>query len=112
MWRAGDGVTYDLPGELTVEGDGPVRTVVINRPAELNAVNQALHWALANVWQRLAADRAARVVIVTGAGPAFCAGGDLAWVTSFLDDPAARRVSLRDGAPIIVETLRFPLQLI
>src|SRR5260370_2256634 len=112
MWRAGDGVTYDLPGELTVEGDGPVRTVVINRPAELNAVNQALHWALANVWRQLAADRAARVVILTGAGRAFCAGGDFNWITSFVDDPVARDESLREGAQIIEEMLRFPLPVI
>jgi len=105
-------VTYDLPEELSVEGDGPVRTVVISRPAALNAVNQALHWALANVWRQLAADRAARVVILTGAGRAFCAGGDLDWITSFLDDPAARDESLREGAQIIEEMLRFPLPVI
>src|SRR5258708_12267473 len=94
MWRAGDGVTYDLPGELTVEGDGPVRTVVINRPAELNAVNQALHWALANVWRQLAADRAARVVILTGAGRAFCAAGALHWITSLPHHPPPRDETL------------------
>src|SRR5260370_5771919 len=112
MWRAGDGVTYDLPGELTVEAAGPVRMVVINRPAELNAVNQALHWALANVWRQLATDRAAKVVILTGAGRTFCAGGDLGWITSFLDDPIARDESLREGAQIIEEMLRFPLPVI
>ena len=105
-------MSYDLPGELTVEADGPVRTVIMNRPAELNAVNQALHWALANVWRQLAADRAAKVVILTGAGPAFCAGGDLGWITSFLDDPVARDESLREGAQIIEEMLRFPLPVI
>lgn len=103
---------YDLPDELTVEADGPVRTVVINRPAELNAVNPGLHWALANVWRQLSADREARVVILTGAGRAFCAGGDLDWITSFLDDPAARYESLREGAQIIEEMLRFPLPVI
>jgi enoyl-CoA hydratase len=65
-------VSYDLPDELAVEGDGPVRTVVISRPAELNAVNQPLHWALANVWRQLAADQAAKAVILTGAGRTFC----------------------------------------
>ena len=35
-------LTYDLPGELRVEADGPVRTVVIDRPDELNAVNAPL----------------------------------------------------------------------
>jgi enoyl-CoA hydratase len=75
---------YDLPEELTVEGDGPVRTVIMNRPAEMNAVDAALHRALAFVWPQLAADQAARVVILTGAGQAFSAGGDLDWITSFL----------------------------
>jgi enoyl-CoA hydratase len=105
-------VTYDLPEELTVKADGPLRIVVINRPAELNAVNEKLHWALANVWRQVAADRAAKVVILTGAGRAFCAGGELEWITSFLDDPVARDESLREGAQIIDEILRFPLPVI
>jgi enoyl-CoA hydratase len=103
---------YDLPDELRVESDGPVRTVVINRPGDLNAVNQKLHWALANVWRQIAADQEARVVVLTGAGRAFCAGGDLDWLSSFLEDPAARYESLREGAEIIQEMLRFPLPVI
>ena len=105
-------MTYKLPIEMTVEADGPVRTVVLSRPAELNAVNQPLHWALANVWRQIAADQGARAVILTGAGRAFCAGGDLDWIASFLDDPAARDESLREGAQIIDELLRFPLPVI
>jgi enoyl-CoA hydratase len=105
-------VKYDLPGEMTVEADGPVGTITLNRPAQLNAVNQALHWALANVWRQIAADQAIRVVILTGAGRAFCAGGDLDWITSFLDDPVAKDESLREGAQIIEEMLRLPLPVI
>jgi enoyl-CoA hydratase len=105
-------VSYDLPPELTVEADGPVRTVVLRRPDRRNAVNQPLHWALANVWRQIAADPGARVVILTGAGQAFCAGGDLDWIMSFLDDPAARDETLREGAQIIDELLRFPLPVI
>jgi enoyl-CoA hydratase len=105
-------MSYSLPAEMTVEADGPVRTVVLDRPAELNAINQPLHWALANVWQQLTADREARVVILTGAGRTFCAGGDFGWITSFLDDPVARDESLREGAQIIEELLRFPLPVI
>ena len=86
--------------------------MIINRPDALNAVNQSLHWALANVWRQLAADRDARVVIITGAGRAFCAGGDFDWISSFLDDPAARDESIREGAQIIDEMLRFPLPVI
>jgi enoyl-CoA hydratase len=89
-----------------------VRTVTINRAAELNCVNQNLHAALANVWRQLAADTAAKVVILTGSGRAFCAGGDLGWITTFLDDPVARDESIREGAQIIEEMLRFPLPVI
>lgn len=103
---------YELPDELTVTCEGPIRTVVINRPDQLNAVNPALHWALANVWRQLAADREAEVVILTGAGRTFSAGGDLDWITSFLDDPVARDESIREGAQIIEEMLRFGLPVI
>src|SRR5262245_3227561 len=103
---------YDLPDELTVTADGAVRTVLLNRAAELNCVNENLHWALANVWRQLAADTEAKVVILSGAGRAFCAGGDLNWITSFLDDPVARDESIREGAQIIEEMLRFPLPVI
>ena len=105
-------MSYDLPKELIVEIDGPIRTVVINRPAEHNAVNRALHRGLAIVWQQLAADPDAKVVILTGAGRSFCAGGDLDWITSFLDDAVARDDSIREGAQIIDEMLRFPLPVI
>jgi enoyl-CoA hydratase len=103
---------YDLPEELVVEVDGPIRIVRFNRPAELNAVNVKLHWAMANVWKQLARDTEAKVVILTGEGRAFSAGGDLDWITSFLDDPVARDDSLREGAEIIDEMLRFPLPVI
>ncbi|WP_280253999.1 enoyl-CoA hydratase/isomerase family protein [Nocardia abscessus] len=103
---------YDLPDTLTVASEGPVRIVVIDRPDELNAVNAELHRALAQVWRQLAADREARVVILTGSGRAFSAGGDLDWITSFLDDTVARDESIREGAQIIEEMLRFPLPVI
>ena len=103
---------YDLPPELRVEADGPVRTVILNRPTELNAINRSLHRALAIVWAQLSADLDARVVILTGAGRSFSAGGDLDWISSFPHDPVARDDSLREGAQIIEEILRFPLPVI
>lgn len=103
---------YDLPDELTVTSEGPLRIVTLNRPDHLNCVNAALHGALADVWRQLAMDRDARVVILTGAGRAFSAGGDLGWIAGFPDDPVARDDSLREGAQIIDEILRFPLPVI
>jgi enoyl-CoA hydratase len=105
-------MTYDLPDVLTVEAEGAVRVVTMNRPSELNAIDLELHRALAHVWRQLSADRDARAVILTGAGRCFSAGGDLDWITSFLDDPVARDESLREGAQIIDEVLRFPLPVV
>lgn len=78
----------DLPEVMCVEGNGPIRAVTINRPTEHNAVNRAVHWALANVWCQLAADAEVRAVVLTGAGPAFSMGGDLDWIASFRDEVA------------------------
>jgi enoyl-CoA hydratase len=105
-------VNYELPEELVVEAEGSVRVVRMNRPDQLNAVNRELHWALAHVWRQLSADREARVVILTGAGRAFSAGGDFEWTSSFLEDPVGRYESIREGAEIIEEMLRFPLPVI
>jgi enoyl-CoA hydratase len=105
-------MAYELPDEMRVEIDGPIRTVVLDRPDALNSMNAGLHYGVANVWRQLSADTEARVVILTGAGRCFSAGGDLDWISTFLDDPAARYESLREGAQIIEEMLRFPLPVI
>ena len=60
------------------EVNGPVATVTLNRPDSMNTMNpQLLREALLTL-ERVAGDEAVRVVILTGSGRAFCAGGDLA----------------------------------
>jgi len=54
-----------------------VGTVTLNRPAKRNALNRALLDGLAASFERLEGDPAVRVVVLRGAGPAFCAGMDL-----------------------------------
>ena len=62
---------------LLVSVSGAIATVTLNRPQKLNAVNVQMtaDWEQVNSW--LAGHREIRVVIVTGAGPAFCAGDDV-----------------------------------
>jgi enoyl-CoA hydratase len=103
---------YDLPPELTVEADGPVRVVTINRPDRLNAVNAGLHWSFANVWRQLCADREAKVVILTGAGRTFCAGGDFDYLERLRTDPVEQDASFEEVGQILREMLRFPLPVI
>lgn len=62
---------------VSVEADGPVVTVTLTRPDQLNALPPAAHHEMSEVFDRLADDPSVRVVIVTGAGKAFCAGYDL-----------------------------------
>ena len=64
-----DSVRYEL--------DGHVATITYNRPAALNAVNGDMRQGLNEAFSRFRDDEDAWVAIVTGAGRAFCAGGDL-----------------------------------
>ncbi len=65
------------PEEILVERDGPVTTVVINRPQARNACTVAMVKALNDAFMAFEADAEARVAVLTGAGGAFCAGADL-----------------------------------
>jgi enoyl-CoA hydratase/carnithine racemase len=64
--------------ELLIDDDDAVRVLTLNRPEKRNALNMALSEALLDA--RRAAESAAsvRAIVLTGAGPAFCAGADLA----------------------------------
>lgn len=70
----------DGAGEAPVllrEDAGGVATLTLNRPAQLNALSEALIGALETEFDALATDAATRVVILRAAGRAFCAGHDL-----------------------------------
>jgi len=63
---------------VLVERDGSLAVVTLNRPARMNAVNDALRGELIAALGRLNADTSVRAVVLTGAGGrAFCAGQDL-----------------------------------
>ncbi len=62
---------------LLREDAGGVATLTLNRPAQLNALSEALMAALQAECDALADDAATRVVVIRGAGRAFCAGHDL-----------------------------------
>jgi 2-(1,2-epoxy-1,2-dihydrophenyl)acetyl-CoA isomerase len=63
--------------ELQVENLGPVQVLTLNRPDRFNALSRSLCEALAETLRNSASDPAVRCVVLTGAGRAFCAGGDV-----------------------------------
>src|ERR1700761_8239892 len=77
--------------DILVEEDGPVALVTLNRPDKLNAMGGTMMSELANYLGSLnAGDDRIRAVVLTGAGRAFCAGGD---VTNFPNVNESRRAA-------------------
>ncbi|MGN6190062.1 MAG: crotonase/enoyl-CoA hydratase family protein [Conexibacter sp.] len=62
---------------VRVERNGPVTTVILDRPEVRNAVDAPTAQALADAFRAFDADEEARVGVLWGAGGAFCAGADL-----------------------------------
>ncbi|MGA9592463.1 MAG: enoyl-CoA hydratase [Candidatus Acidiferrales bacterium] len=60
------------------ERAGAIATLRLNRPEKMNALNVEVSRALVHALLRAIDDKAIRVIVITGAGKAFCAGGDLA----------------------------------
>lgn len=75
--RADASVWTSPSGSLTIRKDGAVDWVTMNRPDRLNALNPALVAELGSYFDGLPEDPSVRVVVLKGAGRAFCAGLDL-----------------------------------
>ncbi len=66
-----------MASPVEIERHGAILVIAINRPAQRNAVNRAVSLAIVDALDRLDADAALRVGIITGRGGSFCAGMDL-----------------------------------
>jgi enoyl-CoA hydratase len=97
---------YELPPEIEVDFDGPLRIIRLNRPEQLNATNHALHKGLAELFPQLDADTEARVAVLTGAGRAFSAGGDFGYLDELANDAERRRETLVHGKQIVTGMVR------
>src|SRR5579884_3032411 len=78
---------YDDYQQLTfTRRDDGVLLITLDRPEVYNAADETMHAELARVWRDVSADPDTRVAVVTGAGRAFSAGGDLAMVERMAGD--------------------------
>jgi enoyl-CoA hydratase len=97
---------YDMPDEIEVVADGPLRIITLNRPDALNAVNDALHTGLARLWPRLSEDHDARAAVLTGRGRAFSAGGDFEYLSELSRDAVLRAKTIAHGRDLVLGMAR------
>src|ERR1039458_9205699 len=87
--------------------DPGILLITINRPDVLNATNRRLHWELSRVWLDVADDDKTNVVIVTGAGRAFSAGGDLAMITQMSASAANVGKAWKEAGDIVYNMINL-----
>jgi len=101
-------VPYKPTPYLIVEKEGPVAVLTINNPDMMNAFVDDLHEAMREIWWDLSEDDSVRAVVVTGAGKAFSAGGDIPGFIKSYTDPEHRRKSLRGAKRLMEAQVEFP----
>ncbi|HUZ10821.1 MAG TPA: enoyl-CoA hydratase/isomerase family protein [Acidimicrobiales bacterium] len=98
--------------EILIEERGPIRIVTLNRPEARNAANQALHRKVSRVWRYLDDDPEVRAVVLTGAGKAFCAGGDMELFRALHSDHVTRRRIIDEAGRVAREMVAFSLPIV
>jgi len=100
---------YSRYRNLTVEKKERIAVVTMNRPDALNAVNMELHKELVHVFEDLVWDDDVWVVILTGAGKAFSAGGDMKWFKQMRVDPEHNpMIPVEEGINILRNIVELP----
>jgi feruloyl-CoA hydratase/lyase len=93
---------------VQVSIENAIATITFNRPAKRNAMSPDLHLEMAEVLEKLRYEKTSRVVVITGAGEAFCAGMDLKqFFVDLKDDPAEFDRIFRIATEWRSRTLRY-----
>lgn len=93
---------------LLVDVADGIGTITLNRPQKRNAMSPTLHREMADALEKLRYDEGAHVIILTGAGTAFCAGMDLKeFFTELSDKPAEFDQVFRIATEWRGRTLRY-----
>ncbi|MFZ8949000.1 MAG: enoyl-CoA hydratase/isomerase family protein, partial [Ilumatobacteraceae bacterium] len=78
-----------------------VLLMTLSNPGKLNATDGTMHAELARVFRDIDADPSVRVVVVTGEGKAFSAGGDLDWIGRQINDHAQTMFVMKEAGDIV-----------
>jgi len=97
-------MSYD---NIDVTEDSGIVTITLDRPDKMNALVGHMRRDLAEALEEAGSERAVRVVVITGAGRAFCAGGDLAYAAELIErDDVEEFARLLGAARRVVTAIR------
>lgn len=97
---------------IRFERSGPILRVVIDHPdSSLNVVDELLHGELTRLARDLRDEQEARVIVLTAAGDAFSAGGDLGWFPRLRSVEALARLQI-DARSLVLDFLDIPAPVI
>ncbi|HJV84984.1 MAG TPA: enoyl-CoA hydratase-related protein [Noviherbaspirillum sp.] len=101
---------YQHYKRLKIEQADGVLTVALSQPERRNAMDEIMHREIPELWRQISQDRSVRVVILKGdpEGKAFCAGGDLKWVSEAAQSGERYEEILRDGVDIVRGVAQLP----
>ena len=86
--------------DIEVLRNAGVATVRLSRPDKLNALTDEMKEQLTSLFPELAADSSVRVILLTGAGRGFCAGGDVSTMANF--KPASAKARIRKAQQVVL----------
>ena len=90
---------------IKIDSKDRVLNLTLNRPNQLNAVNEVMHEELSRIFSDAARDPETDIIVLTGAGRAFCAGGDIDWMQDAIDNPLSFERTAVEGKQIIFSLL-------
>lgn len=92
---------YSRYEAIKVSRRGKVATLTLSNPGALNAVTARMHAELSTIFDNVAQDDGVDVVVLTGDGKAFCAGGDIGWMRSMIESGRGMSETGIEGRRII-----------
>jgi len=100
-------MNFDDYETIRFSRDGRVLTLTIDGPGPVNAVNAVMHQELSQVFADAQTDSDSDLIILTGAGKAFCAGGDMDWFEEMIADPAKFQAIGPEAKRIVMSLLEL-----
>lgn len=105
-------VSYDSYETIVAERRGKVLTLTLNRPEVRNAANVTMHNELSRIFHDTAKDDETAVVVLTGAGDAFSAGGDIASMREKIEDQSKWIATVEEARQIFYGMVDNPKPII